>query len=121
MCLVTRIPIGVLPDRSYEVISEQLRAYPGIKSISIDISVTYSGAVRKELPHAKIVTDRFHLVYNLGQTLMKCLQRRFLWYKHDLGVTRRGEPQSIERPLSKQEKSQLGLYEKVMGTNTGSA
>lgn len=45
--LVTRRPIDVLPDRSYEVISEWLRKHPGIKFISMDRSVTYSGAAKK--------------------------------------------------------------------------
>jgi transposase len=30
----------------------------------MDRSITYSGAVKRELPGARIVADRFHLVYN---------------------------------------------------------
>ena len=75
--LVTKRPIDVLPDRSYDVISEWLREHPEIKFISMDRSVTYNGATKRECPQAKIVADRFHLVYNLSQTLMRYLQRRY--------------------------------------------
>ena len=75
--LVTKRPIDVLPDRNYETVSEWLRKHPEIKFISMDRAVTYSSAAKNEIPQAKIVADRFHLVHNLGQTLIKYLQRQF--------------------------------------------
>ena len=110
--LVTGKPIDVLPDRSYEVISEWLREHPEIKFISMDRSITYSGAVKRELPGARIVADRFHLVYNLGQTLMKYLQREFTNGIEIHLELRKEESKITEKPLSKKEKRQLELYEK---------
>ena len=110
--LVTGKPIDVLSNRSYDVISEWLKEHPKIKFVSMDRSITYSGAVKRELPGAKIVADRFHLVHNLGQTLMKYLQREFTNGIEIHLELRKEELKNIEKPLSKKEKKQLELYEK---------
>jgi len=78
----------------------------------MDRSITYSGAVKRELPGARIVADRFHLVYNLGQTLMKYLQREFTNGIEIHLELRKEESKITEKPLSKKEKRQLELYEK---------
>jgi transposase len=56
-----RIPIDVLPNRSYEVISEWLREYLGIKFISMNRSATYSSTAKKELSQAKVMKVDFIL------------------------------------------------------------
>lgn len=110
--LVTKRPIDVLPDRSYETVSEWLRKHPEIKFISMDRAVTYSSAAKNEIPQARVVADRFHLVHNLGQTLIKYLQRQF---SNDIVMHSElpeENPQIREEPLSSQEKRQLELYER---------
>ena len=75
--LKTRKPIDLLPDRSYERFAEWLKKHPHIEFISMDRAVSYCAVAKDEQPGAKQVADRFHLVHNLGQTLMKYLQRKF--------------------------------------------
>lgn len=75
----------------------------------MDRSAAYTGAAKKELPRAKIVSDRFHLVHNLRQVLMKYLRRQF-----PNGIVMHPEPckkehqQTTEKQLSKQKKDNLG-------------
>ena len=110
--LITKRPIDILPDRDYETISKWLRKHPEVKFISMDRAVTYNSAAKNEIPQAKIVADRFHLVYNLGQTLMKYLQRQFSNGMPIHSELSEENLQTKEKPLSNQEKRQLELYEK---------
>ncbi|HZX21433.1 MAG TPA: ISL3 family transposase [Clostridia bacterium] len=111
--LVTKRPIDILPDRSYETVSGWLRKHPEIKIISMDRSAAYISAAKKELPKAKIVLDRFHIVHNLGQTLMKHLQSQFPnGIVMHLEPPKEEHPQATEKQLSKQEKRQLELYDR---------
>ena len=46
---------------------EQWRA--GIKFVAVDMSATYTKAVREALPHARLIVDRFHLVKRANEML----------------------------------------------------
>lgn len=59
--------IDVLPGRGAQVVTEWLRAHPGVKVVCRDGSMTYAQAVRNALPSAVQVTDRWHLWHGLAE------------------------------------------------------
>ncbi|MEV6868430.1 ISL3 family transposase [Streptosporangium subroseum] len=67
----TRQRIDVLPDRTANTLEAWLRAHPGIQIVCRDGSSTYAEAIRRVLPQAIQVTDRWHLWHNLGEAAGK--------------------------------------------------
>ncbi|GGS46994.1 hypothetical protein GCM10010156_02110 [Planobispora rosea] len=67
----TRQRIDVLPGRTTEVLEAWLRAYPGVQIVCRDGSGAYAEAIRRALPHAVQVADRWHLWHNFGQAVLK--------------------------------------------------
>jgi transposase len=63
--------IDVLPDRTADTLEAWLRAHPGVQIVCRDGSGTYAEAVRRALPHAIQVSDRWHLWHNLGEAVAK--------------------------------------------------
>ncbi|MFA3843219.1 ISL3 family transposase [Streptomyces aureus] len=57
--------IDVLPDRTADTLEKWLREHPGIEVVCRDGSATYAEAVRRALPDAVQVSDRWHLWRNL--------------------------------------------------------
>jgi hypothetical protein len=57
--------IDVLPDRTADTLEAWLRGHPGIEIVCRDGSATYAEAVRRALPDAVQVADRWHLCHNL--------------------------------------------------------
>ncbi|WP_455753410.1 ISL3 family transposase [Streptomyces avermitilis] len=57
--------IDVLPDRTADTLEKWLRDRPGMKIVCRDGSATYAEAVRRALPDAVQVSDRWHLWRNL--------------------------------------------------------
>lgn len=71
------LPIELLPDRSVETVSAWLQAHPHIDVVSRDGSAEYASAITKGAPHARQVSDRWHLTKNLANCvsvlLTQCL------------------------------------------------
>jgi transposase len=67
----TRRRVDVLPDRSADTLEKWLRSHPGVKVVCRDGSAAYAEAVRRALPHAVQVADRWHLWHNLCQAVVK--------------------------------------------------
>jgi transposase len=57
--------IDVLPDRSADTVAKWLREHPGAAYVCRDGSGSYGEAIRRALPQAVQVSDRWHLWHNL--------------------------------------------------------
>ena len=68
-------PIDVLPDREAQTVRGWLNDHPGIDVVARDRASAYGDGVRSGAPKAVQVTDRWHLLRNLGDTLARVLDR----------------------------------------------
>lgn len=57
--------IDVLPDRTADTLEAWLREHPGVEIVCRDGSATYAEAIRRALPDAVQVADRWHVWHNL--------------------------------------------------------
>lgn len=67
----TRRRVDVLPERGADALATWLRAHPGVEIVCRDGSGAYAEAVRRAVPHAVQVTDRWHLWHNLTEAVLK--------------------------------------------------
>ena len=67
----TRERIDVLPDRHADSLEAWLRQRPGIDVVCRDGSGAYSEAIRRALPQAVQVGDRWHIFHNLAEAVLK--------------------------------------------------
>jgi transposase len=67
----TRERIDVLADRTADTLQAWLRAHPGVEVVCRDGSATYAEAIRRALPVAVQVADRWHLWHGLAEAVLK--------------------------------------------------
>jgi transposase len=67
----TRERIDVLPGRLADTLEAWLREHPGVEVVCRDGSGAYAEAIRRALPHAVQVGDRWHIWHNLAQAVLK--------------------------------------------------
>jgi transposase len=79
--LTTNRPIGLLGDREENTLSEWLKKRTQVRIISRDRFSNYQRASTKGAPNAIQVTDRWHLLKNLGEAMRKILDREHLALK----------------------------------------
>ena len=65
-----------MPDRTAEAVLPWLKSHPEIQVVSRDRAGTYADAVKRALPHATQVADRYHLIQNLRDHLQQFLDRK---------------------------------------------
>jgi transposase len=68
-------PLDLLADRSVETVSAWFQAHPHVEIVSRDGSAEYASAIKKGAPHARQVSDRWHLVKNLAACVSVQLAR----------------------------------------------
>jgi transposase len=66
-------PVDLLLGSDDQVLSQWLRAHPGVEVISRDRGASYQKGATQGAPHAQHVLDRWHLLKNLGDVLQKTL------------------------------------------------
>jgi transposase len=65
-----------LPDRTAEAVLPWLNRHQEIDVVSRDRASAYADAVKRALPHAMQVADRYHLIQNLREHLPRFLDRK---------------------------------------------
>jgi transposase len=68
-------PIDVLPDRDARTVEAWLNCHPSIDVVARDRAGAYADGVRSGAPEAVQVSDRWHLLRNLGDAVARVLDR----------------------------------------------
>jgi transposase len=63
--------VDVLHDRKADTLEAWLRNHPGVQIVCRDSSATYAEAIRRALPTAVQIADRWHLWHNLAEAVGK--------------------------------------------------
>jgi transposase len=63
--------VDVLPDRSADAFADWLGEHSGVEVVSRDRGGEYVEAARRAVPHAVQVADRFHLLKNLRDVVLR--------------------------------------------------
>src|SRR6266705_2804209 len=77
--LETGKPLDLLPDRTAEAVFPWLEKHQEIDVVSRDRANAYADAVKRALPHATQVADRYHLIQNLREHVQRFLDRKRTW------------------------------------------
>jgi transposase len=73
--LERRRPVDLLPERSADSFASWLKAHPGVEIISRDRGDEYIKGANQGAPEAVQVADRWHLLANLREALMRAVDR----------------------------------------------
>jgi transposase len=73
--LERRGPVDLLPERSADSFASWLKAHPGVEIISRDRGDEFIKGADQGAPEAVQVADRWHLLLNLRETLMRAVDR----------------------------------------------
>jgi transposase len=73
--LEQRRVIDLLPNRSTETVAAWLRRHPSVQIVSRDRASSFAEAITRGAPGAVQVADRWHLLNNLLETLVRSLER----------------------------------------------
>jgi transposase len=73
--LKTNRPIDLLTERTGDALADWLRQHPGVKLISRDRSSEYARGASEGAPEAQQIVDRWHLLKNLGEVVLRVVGR----------------------------------------------
>jgi transposase len=92
--------VDLLPDRSAESLAAWLKANPGIAVVARDRAGVYADGVREGAPDAIEVTDRWHLLRNLGDAVHAAAERHHGAARRIACEVMRQPPVAITRPAT---------------------
>ena len=95
--LECRYSVDLLPDRTAETLVAWLKAHPGIEIVSRDRSNEYIAAITAGAPQAVQVADRWHLLRNLSDALIRLLEKHVKALRQAARHVQ-GDPVSDEQP-----------------------
>jgi len=75
--LERRQVVDLLPDRTAETLAQWLQEHPTIEVVSRDRSPTYAEGIMQGAPQAVQVADRWHLLKNLSEVVVRSLQGEY--------------------------------------------
>lgn len=94
----TRQRIDVLPDRLASTLEAWLRDHPGVEVVTRDSSGAYAEAIRRALPAATQVGDRWHIWANLGKAaLIEVAAHSACWAKASLRKNSKQDQNNLQR------------------------
>jgi transposase len=67
--------VDILPDRSADTFARWLSEHPGVEVVSRDRGGEYAEAATRAAPHAVQVADRFHLLQNLRDVVLRVFKQ----------------------------------------------
>jgi transposase len=68
--------VDLLPDREAQTVENWFRAKPEVTIVTRDRFSRYATGITNALPEATQITDRWHLLKNMGDALQKLLERK---------------------------------------------
>jgi len=74
--LERNVVVDLLSDRQAGTLAEWLRQHPGVEIVARDRAGAYADGVRQGAPDAVQVTDRWHLLRNLGDAVRVVIDRQ---------------------------------------------
>lgn len=80
--LESSLVVDLLPDRETITLAKWLIAHPGVEIISRDRAEAYAEGAKLGAPNAVQVADRWHLLKNLGDMLVRVLSSHHRELKH---------------------------------------
>jgi transposase len=89
-------PIDLLPDRRAENLTAWLKDHPEVEIISRDRAGAYAEGATQGAPSALQVADRWHLLHNLGDALVRVLEK----YQRPLNHLPQTPPESQASPAT---------------------
>jgi transposase len=98
--LETGKPLDLLPDRTSDAVFPWLLGHQEIDVVSRDRANGYADAIKRALPHATQIADRFHLCQNLREHLQTLLDRRHTCLPFVEESSLQGSPTSLSDDLA---------------------
>lgn len=103
--------IGMVSHRTHEAMGKELERWPdgvleNIGEVSIDLSGNYRGLVKKWMPNAQIVADRFHVMNQVNQELNKARNQIL---RGELDPGKEIEPDGVKEALKQSKYALLKL------------